>query len=151
MERDRYFDEIGEVMKRIDRKREELAKQFQLTRNELMVLSFLIDHPHHDTAGDIVVLRRLPKANVSQAVESLLVKGYIERTRDLRDRRIQHLLLTPTVKPLAKELHHLRSKILTQLFSGFSDEERAQYAALNRRLVKNAFAMNEGSVIESNT
>mgnify|MGYP000271900833 CR=1 FL=1 len=60
----------------------QVCSQYGLTQIETDILAFLSNHPGKDTAGDIVRLRMLQKGNVSQAVEALLGKGYLEKSQD---------------------------------------------------------------------
>lgn len=116
-----------------------------LTQMELHILSFLIHNPTRDTAGDIVHLRMLPKGHVSQGVEALIQKGLLHRQQDSLDRRRQHLTLTAQAASIAEEIKQRRIAYETLLFTGFSEEERMQYAALNQRIAQNAKIALEGN------
>ena len=65
--------------------------QYGMTQLEIDILAFLKNNPGLDTASDIVNYRMLPKANVSQAVEFLIQKGFVGRRTDEQDRRKIHL------------------------------------------------------------
>ena len=82
------------ILRLYDRDCQPVCEQYGLTRCELDVLGFLANHPGLDTARDITELRLVPKANVSQAVESLIRKELLVRAQDTADRRLIHL--TPT-------------------------------------------------------
>ena len=64
--------------------------QYGMTQLEIDILAFLKNNPGLDTASDIVNYRMLPKANVSQAVEFLIQKGFVGRRTDEQDRRKIH-------------------------------------------------------------
>ena len=112
--------------------------RYGLTQIETDILAFLSNHPGKDTAGDIVRLRMLQKGNVSQAVETLIQKGFLTRTPDTRDRRLIHLSLTPEAEPVTAAISGARGQFQERLFEGFSQEERLLYASLNHRLFENA-------------
>ena len=80
----------------------------------------------------------LQKGNVSQAVETLIQKGFLTRTPDTRDRRLIHLSLTPEAEPVTAAISGARGQFQERLFEGFSQEERLLYASLNHRLFENA-------------
>ena len=111
---------------------------FNLSRTEVEVIAFLGNNPGMDTARDIVELRRIPKANVSIAVEALLQKGLLEKQGDMRDRRLIHLKLTPAAIPVLNRAREAQKAMTAQLFAGFSEEERREYARLNQKIFQNA-------------
>ena len=61
-------------------------EQRALTMGEMQVMLFLANNPGCDTARDMVVVRGLGKSQVSQAVELLVGKGFLERSPSRRDR-----------------------------------------------------------------
>ena len=99
---------------------------------------FLHNNPCKDTASDIVELRMLPKANVSKAVEPLIQKGLLRRTQDAGDRRRVHLILTEDAQKMMPDISTVQEAFVTQLFDGFTSEERELYADMNVRIAKNA-------------
>ena len=108
-----------------------------LSQTEVDILSFLHYNPHLDNAKDIVELRGLPKANVSQGVESLVQKELLTRTQDKRDRLRIHLLLTAKVALVMNDIDEVRKGFIEKLLKDFSPEERDIYAKMNRRVSKN--------------
>lgn len=121
----------------------DICERYGLTQIELNILSFLINNPARDTAGDIVQLRMLPKGHVSQGVEALMQKGLLQRRQDTSDRRRQHLSLTERSAPVVREIERCSAQFESLLFTGFSIQERAEYAALNGRIAQNAKAVLE--------
>lgn len=115
-----------------------VCERHGLSQVELDVLAFLMNHPNNDTARDIVELRMLPKANVSQAVDSLMRRGLLTREQDCIDRRRIHLHLTADALALRGEIEEARDAFQKQLFAGFSAEERTLYARMCLRISQNA-------------
>lgn len=108
-----------------------------LNRTERDSLLFLYNNPDCDTARDIVEYRMIPKANVSQAVESLITKGYLERTACTSDRRRVHLCLTPSGQAAAAKLKESQTRFSEALFDGLSQEERAAIERAHGIIMKN--------------
>lgn len=77
-----------------------LQQRTGLALREVQVLLFLANHPGQDTARDVVELRGLPKSQVSQAVEILVGRGFLQRRPDREDRRVIHLAITEAGAPL---------------------------------------------------
>lgn len=120
-----------------------VREKYGLTRTEFDILAFLANNPGLDTASDIVGLRRLPKANVSQAVESLIGKGLLLRRPDLRDRRRIHLAPTGAGQALLPEISAAQRRFFEMLLKDFSHTERELFLQMNARIVQNAHAAQE--------
>lgn len=109
-----------------------------LTQTELDILGFFSNHPERDTARDVAEWRMLPKANVSQAVETLIGKGLLVRQPDEIDRRHVHLLLTEKTARMLPDIHASRKKLSDIMTGDFTAEESAVYLSLQRRIDDNA-------------
>ena len=78
----------GRIVKLYDSMLKPVCERYTLALIEATIISFLYNNPPaRDTAADIVEYRMLSKGNVSQAVESLIQKGLLQRCQDTRDRR----------------------------------------------------------------
>lgn len=108
-----------------------------LTQAELDILLFLANNPEYDTASDIVTVRRLAKSNVSVGVRNLKSKGFLLRRPDERDRRVEHLVLTPAALKLAELGRDGQQKFGALLLEGFSLEDRAVLEKLMGRIQQN--------------
>ncbi len=111
--------------------------KYRMTQLEIDILAFLKNNPELDTASDIVNYRKLPKANVSQAVELLIRKGYLRRKADEKDRRRIHLTLMEEADAALGEILGTQREFNRWLFQDFTEEEREQYMEMNRRLFRN--------------
>ncbi len=132
------LEEIHYIVKLYDTMCQTVCKKNGITRTELDVLAFLKNHPTKDNAKDIVEIRMLPKANVSQAVEALIQKEYLMRTPDEKDRRKIHLSITPKAKSLVRVIKKMQTTCYASLFEGFSAEEMEQYQGMIFRMHENA-------------
>ena len=130
--------QIRSIIRLYDRESAVVRERYGVTQPELDIVGFLANQPEHDTATEIVELRMLPKANVSQAVELLIRRGYLTRATDAQDRRRVHLTLTPEAAPLIRDIRASRRRVADALFSGFSPEDMARFEELNRRIASNA-------------
>lgn len=132
-----FLINLRRIMKLHESMLKEICEQYKLTLMEATIISFLYNNPEKDTAGDIVEFRMLSKGNVSQAVESLIQKSLIQRKQDTEDRRKIHLSLLPKAKPITNAMQEIREQFQTELFQGFSKEERREFEKLNNRIVEN--------------
>lgn len=123
-------------MKYYDRQFLPLLERTGLSMRELHVLLFLANHPGQDTARDVSELRGLAKSQVSQAVEVLTGRGVLSRRADGEDRRIIHLDVTDTGRPLAREAQAIQAACGRRLLAGLSEEEQAVFLDLLERVLR---------------
>ena len=93
-----------------------LCRELKLTQTAFDILLFLANNPGHDTASDIVELRRIKANLVSVNVNRLVEEGYLRRESIPGDRRKTRLLCTKQAQP-----------IIDRLLSGMSDEQRQAF------------------------
>ena len=115
-----------------------ICAEYGLTLLEVKVVSFLHNNPEMNTAGDIAELRMLPKGNVSQAVESLIRRGFLERKPDTADRRKVHLYLLPASKSVTERIDGEWKKFDEGLFCNFEQKEIAMFEKFKGMLMQNA-------------
>lgn len=116
----------------------DIRAKYGLTQYETDVLAFLSNNPGMDTASHIVEYRMLPKANVSQAVDLLIKKGLLVSRRDEIDRRRVHLSPTSASRAVIADIIAAQHTFGELLFADFSETERVQFEAFNRRISENA-------------
>ena len=113
-----------------------VCEMYDLTLIEAKILVFLKNNPSCDTAADIVEYRMLSKGNVSQAVDSLIRKRYLQRRPD--DRRKVHLSLLPAADPVSAKMQELRSDYEKRLFDGMTEEEHQTFIRLSNKVIENS-------------
>lgn len=114
-----------------------LSNQEDLTQIELTILGFLLNNLTFNTAKDIEEVHVLKKSNISNAIDHLIVRGYLTRNRDIQDRRIIHLEITEKGLAIATEIKEIQKNFFTILFSDISKEECDIYFDIQRRIVNN--------------
>lgn len=129
---------LRSIIKGYDKYLEAAGDSCGLNRTERDSLLFLYNNPQYNTARDIVEYRMIPKANVSQAVDSLITKGYLEREACTSDRRRVHLCLTPSGQSAAAKLKDCQLRFGEALFDGLSQEERDTIEKVHGIIMKNA-------------
>lgn len=100
-----------------------ICEKYDLTLMELTILLFLHNNPQHDTAAEIIKLRRLTKSHVSISVRSLIEKGFLESWQKDHDRRTVHLKLLSAADSIIADGVEAQIYFGDVLFSGFSKEE----------------------------
>ena len=64
-----------------------VCDRYQLTQMEYDILMFLHNNPKHNTAADIVKIRKSTKSHVSTSLKALENKGLIERIQSARNKK----------------------------------------------------------------
>lgn len=115
-----------------------LLERRGLTMGEARVLLFLANNPGCDTARDMAAVRGLGKSQVSQAVELLVGKGFLERCPSQRDRRIVHLAITQSGWPAAREIQAVQARCGRALLAGLTAAETETLRVILEKIVANS-------------
>ena len=121
-----------------DSKIKGICEKNKLTQMEYEILMFLYQNPHHNTATDIINLRRLTKSHVSSALKSLEEKEYINRYFETNNSKTIYIELTPLSEPIVKKGLRVQKDFLESLFDGFSEEEKRMCRTFFERICENA-------------
>ena len=106
------FDMTKCLMKLQEKYLESVRYEFNLSRIEIIILTFLHNNPSYDSARDIVEFRMLQRGNVSAAVDTLEKKGYLIRYTDSDDKRIVHLKLTEQTNDIVHAIEEKQEALL---------------------------------------
>ncbi len=134
------FDMTKCLMKLQEKYLESVRYEFNLSRIEIIILTFLYNNPSYDSARDIVEFRMLQRGNVSAAVDTLEKKGYLIRYTDPDDKRIVHLKLTEQTDDIVRAIEEKQEALVSCIFAGFSEDEKKNFAAYNTRLYQNVMS-----------
>lgn len=137
MELSNFFDAMSRAKKEYTRCLEPVCRDFRLTQNELAVLLFLNNNPGLDRAADIVSCRGIAKSHVSLAVSTLEARSILSRRFDASDRRACHLVLTEKGAEIAEAGTARQRQFFDALYTGISDQERAQMRAVIQKIMDN--------------
>lgn len=69
----------------------EVCDRYELTQMEYDILMFLHNNPQHNTAADIVKIRKSTKSHVSTSLKNLENKGLVERIQSKDNKSILRL------------------------------------------------------------
>lgn len=114
-----------------------LGNQYKLSQLEIDVLLFLYNNPEYNTARDICIIRGLAKSNVSNAVEALRRRGYLDSKPDTKSRRIHRLYLCDGTKQMMEELSACQLRYFEMVLDGFTQEETDLFRQFLMRVDQN--------------
>jgi len=80
----------------------------------------------------------LTSGSMTSAVQRLHRRGLVETRRDLEDKRVVWVSVTPEAEEIVKRFSQLRGELLEQVFNKWSERERSVLVNLLRRVRKDA-------------
>ena len=94
------------------------------------------------TQTQISAWLRVGKSTTAKAVKRLVAKGYVEKRKNERDGRVDHLYLTERGRAIAPRMAELFRENIAVSLRGLSEAEEAQLLALLARVLENLVAEN---------
>lgn len=108
-------------------------RQFGMSITDWRIMALLAGEPWM-TAGRVTEMYGYDKAAVSRALNAMLAKGLIETRFHGKNRRRQHIALTPDGLRMHDEIAKIALGREAQLVSGLSEEERGTVLRLLTRM-----------------
>lgn len=139
---------MGYILKQYQIMFEDLIKKEDITQIEIDILAFLANHPEYQRAIDIVNVRGISKAHVSNAVDKLTKKGLLDRREDPDNRRCNVLYIRPEAQPLIHEIQQVQLAFYQLVYAGFSEEEKIQFNQLLGKIYRNLGGYHERKIRE---
>jgi DNA-binding MarR family transcriptional regulator len=106
MQKDLFVEKIiilnKNIKKLFDKSVDDIAKQFDLTKSELFILSIISYDSNVFNSCDIVKQHHFSKAYVSQSITSLKNKRYIKLIKNDNDKRCQKIELLDKSEEIIK-------------------------------------------------
>lgn len=131
------FEDLQVLNKIIDKPLNKIAKETNLTLNEVRVLLFLYENEKFDIASDIVENLMISKAHVSVSVETLVNKQYLERIQDDKNKKKFHLKITGNSKKILDLLDVEIDKLKKDLTKDISEEDEEIFKKTLKKIIQN--------------
>ena len=114
-----------------------IMNEFALSAAETDVLMFLANNPDFDTASHISKIRKIPKSQVSLAVNSLCEKGLLIGVYTEGNKKSIHLSPTDKAQPIIDYGKTVQKEFICALCHGFSDADTAEFKRLYTKISDN--------------
>lgn len=121
-----------------------LCQELGLPQTAFDILMFLANNPAHQTARDIVEIRKIKANLVSVNVEKLVQEGYLKRETVKGDRRKTLLLCTDRAQPIIRRGRLLQEAFFGLLLDGMEDETKKLFFEMIDLIGKNVDKILEG-------
>lgn len=115
-----------------------ICDKYDLKQMEYDILMFLHFYPHHNTAADIVKIRKSTKSHVSTSLKVLEKKGLIERKQSIEDKKCIEIFLLKKSDTIIDDGIDIQKKFMRGLFEGISDDDMKIFNSVFNKICKNA-------------
>lgn len=116
-----------------------LSKAIHLTPAQFSVL-FYLRRRNNSSVTDVAKYLKISKPNMTPILDALIKKGYLQRNRDEKDRRVIRLNLTASGRAFYDDLKAANTHIVEEMFVDYTEEELEQiiiHASELLNLIKN--------------
>ena len=116
----------------------EVCDRYELTQMEYDILMFLHNNPQHNTAADIVKIRKSTKSHVSTSLKTLENKGLVERKQSKENKKHIEIFLLDKAEPIVEAGLNAQKEFAKNVLSGMTDEEKHMCMKVFDKICNNA-------------
>ena len=116
----------------------EVCDRYGLTQMEYDILMFLHNNPHHNTAAEIVKVRKSTKSHVSTSLKKLENKGLVERIQSKDNKKHIEIVLLDKAEVIVKAGKNAQKQFAKDVLSGLTEEEKHMCIDVFDKICKNA-------------
>lgn len=115
-----------------------VCEQYGLTQMEYDILMFLYNNPQHNTAAEIVKVRKSTKSHVSTSLKSLEDKDLIKRIQSTDNKKHITIVLLEQSKCIVEAGINTQKQFAQNVLSGLTEEERLMCIKVFHKICNNA-------------
>ena len=101
-----------------------ICDKYDLTQMEYDILMFLHADKEHNTAADIVKVRKSTKSHVSTSLKSLENKGLIKRVQSADNKKHIEIILLSDADPIIEAGLMAQKEFAKNVLTGLTEEEK---------------------------
>lgn len=116
----------------------EVCDQYGLTQMEYDILMFLHNNPRHNTAAEIVRIRKSTKSHVSTSLKNLENKGLVERIQSKDNKKHIEIVLLDKAESIAEAGINAQKQFAQTVLSGLTEEEMHMCIKVFDKICNNA-------------
>ena len=107
----------------------EVCERYELTQMEYDILMFLHNNPQHNTAAEIVQVRKSTKSHVSTSLKKLENKGLVERKQSKDNKKHIEIFLLDKAEEIVEAGINAQKQFAQNVLKGLTEEEK--YMCIN--------------------
>ena len=115
-----------------------VCEKYQLTQMEYDILIFLHNNPQHNTAAEIVKIRKSTKSHVSSSLKNLENRGLVERIQSADNKKHIEIVLLEKAVPIIEDGIKVQKEFAKTLLQGLTDEEKRICIEVFNKVCENA-------------
>lgn len=115
-----------------------VCEKYKLTQMEYDILIFLHNNPQHNTAAEIVKIRKSTKSHVSSSLKNLENRGLVERIQSADNKKLIEIVLLEKAVPIIEDGIKVQKEFAKTLLQGLSEEEKRICVEVFNKICKNA-------------
>ena len=116
----------------------EVCDQYGLTQMEYDILMFLHNDPQHNTAAEIVKVRKSTKSHVSTSLKKLEDKGLVERIQSKDNKKHIEIVLLDKAELIVEAGINAQKRFAQNVLSGLTEEEKCMCINVFDKICNNA-------------
>ena len=116
----------------------EVCDRYELTQMEYDILMFLHNNPQHNTAAEIVKIRKSTKSHVSTSLKKLENKGFIERIQSEDNKKHIEIVLLDKAELIVEAGINVQKQFAQNVLSGLTEEETHMCIKVFNKICNNA-------------
>ena len=102
----------------------EVCDRYGLTQMEYDILMFLHNNPQHNTAAEIVKIRKSTKSHVSTSLKKLEEKGLVERIQSEDNKKHIEIVLLDKAELIVEAGINAQKQFAQNVLSGLTEDEK---------------------------
>ena len=116
----------------------EVCDRYELTQMEYDILMFLHNNPQHNTAAEIVKVRKSTKSHVSISLKNLESKGLVERIQSETNKKHIEIVLLDKAELIVEAGINAQKEFAQDVLSGLTEEEKRMCINVFNKICNNA-------------
>ena len=116
----------------------EVCERYGLTQMEYDILMFLHDNPQHNTAAEIVKIRKSTKSHVSTSLKKLENQGFIERIQSQENKKHIEIVLQDKAASIVEAGTNVQKQFAKNVLLGLTEEETDMFIKVFNKICNNA-------------
>ncbi len=115
-----------------------VCDEYGLTQMQYDILMFLYNNPQHNTAADIVKIRKSTKSHVSTSLKGLEDRGLIKRLQSVENKKHIEIVLLEKAMPIIEDGIKAQKDFASNVLSGLTNEEKRICMSVFDKICRNA-------------
>lgn len=116
----------------------EVCDRYGLTQMEYDILMFLHNNPQHNTAAEIVKVRKSTKSHVSTSLKKLENKGLVERIQSEDNKKHIEIVLLDKAELIVEAGINAQKRFAQNVLRGLTEEEKHMCIKVFDKICNNA-------------